>query len=106
MLSRDSHESGAELMKHQFQNKSGPVFITPEVKEFKLGLFKKGEIKRKTFCTTFCKHERRQNIADCKIKYLAKENNVRHLERDTFCALSECSPVGVSQPPLRAACHS
>lgn len=41
MLSRDSHESGAELMKHQFQNKSSPVFITPEVKEFKLGLFKK-----------------------------------------------------------------
>lgn len=47
MLSRDSHESGAELMKHQFQNKSSPVFITPEVKEFKLGLFKKGEKKKK-----------------------------------------------------------
>lgn len=45
MLSRDSHESGAKLMKHQFQNKSSPVFITPEVKEFKLGLFKKGEKK-------------------------------------------------------------
>lgn len=49
MLSRDSHESGAELMKHQFQNKSSPVFITPEVKEFKLGLFKKGEKKKKKY---------------------------------------------------------
>lgn len=47
MLSRDSHESGAELMKHQFQNKSSPVFITPAVKEFKLGLFKKKGEKKK-----------------------------------------------------------
>lgn len=47
MLSRDSRESGAERMKHQFQNKSSPVFITPEVKEFKLGLFKKRRKKKK-----------------------------------------------------------
>lgn len=47
MLSRDSHDSGAELMKHQFQNKSSPVFITPEVKEFKLGLFLKKKKKRR-----------------------------------------------------------
>lgn len=56
----------------------------------------------KLIFTTFCKHERRQNMADRKLKIWQKKkrknNNIpKHLEHDTFCALSESSPA--SRPP-------
>lgn len=70
VASRDGHVSGAESMRHQFKN-SSPVFITPESKEFKLGKTKRKQ--RIFFFTTFCKHERRQNMADRNAKIWQKK---------------------------------
>lgn len=60
------------------------------VKGIQTGLRKKIKKNNKIIFTTFCKHERRQNIGRQKIKRFGKRKN---LERDTFCALSERSLV-------------
>lgn len=73
VMSRDSHMSGADPMRAETliqEQRSHPVFITPESKEFKLGCFKKKKQLKKNKqnnFTTICKHERRQNMADRKL---------------------------------------
>ena len=74
-MSRNSHVSGAEPMRAEtlIQEQQSSLHNSG-VKGIQTGFRKRKEKKNnKIICTTFCKHERRQNMADRKLKDLAKE---------------------------------